>query len=120
MPDVTTGQPPMSPDVARQQQPSPVGQMASKQAAQAGGKQGDPNQQFVQQGLMQIADTMTKIAQVTSQIKPQLMPMLQKIAGGFKEFENQFNQQSQGQGQNPPVGSEPSPQAAEEPAAVGM
>ena len=117
--EVTTGQPPMSPDVARQQQQSPVGQYANKAAAQQGGGQGgDPAMQMVQQKMASIAQMMTEIAQVTVQTKPQLMPILKKIAGGFKEFENQFNQQQQGPGQQQPVGSEPPPEATGEQAAV--
>lgn len=115
----STGRPPLPPDVTQQQ--SPAGQMADRQMAQNGQQGGgDPATQFMNQSMAQIAELMQKMAQALSQTKPQLMPLMQKIAGGFKELETQINQQSQGQGQQPPAGSEPSPAAAENPAAMGM
>jgi hypothetical protein len=121
-----TGAPPTSPEVKQQQQGPELSQMAQKAAAQ-GQKpqqgQGDPTSQFIMQGFQQIAQVMGQMAQGMATKAPQLIDLLTKLAGGFKELETQFQQtMQQGPGNNPQgqPGTEPTQTAAEAPAAMGM
>ncbi len=121
-----TGAPPIPPEVASQQQGSEMSQMAQKAAAQQGQPQpgqGDPTSQFIMQGFQQIAQIMGQMMQGMGTKAPQLIDLMTKLAGGFKEAEKQFQQSmQQGHGNNPQgqPGSEPTQAASEDPAAMGM
>lgn len=102
-----------------------MSQMA--QRAAAGGQGGqppqgqDPTSAFVMQGFQQIAQLMMKMMQAMSTKAPQLVDLMTKLAGGFKEAETQFQQtMQQGQGGQPQPGSEPTQSASEDSGAMGM
>lgn len=120
------GAPPKSPEVAAQQQGSPLGQLAQQAAAQGGPQaqpQGNPTAQFVMQAFQQVADIMGKIGQGLMSTAPQLVDLLKKLAGGFKELETQYQQViQQGSGASPQgqSWSEPTQNASEDSGSVGV
>lgn len=84
-------------------------------------EQGGASKAFVKWALDQIAALMTKIAKIIAVEQPELMPVVTRIAGGFKVLETEFNKTQQGQGAPIPPGSEPTPSAPEDSAtAMGM
>lgn len=121
-----TGAPPLPPEVTAQQQGPALSQMAQQAAMQGGQQQpgqGDPTSQFIMQGFQQVAQIMAKQMQAMTTKAPQLIDLMTKLAGGFREAEKQFQQSmQQGQGNNPQgqPGSEPTQAASEDPAAMGI
>jgi len=114
MPTPQTGTPPLPPSVTAQQQGPALAQYAQGAAAGANPQQQAPSKQFVQQALAQIAESMAKIAKVLSVEQPELMPILQRMAGAGKMLEQEFSKSSQGQGSPTQQGSEPGPGSAPE------
>lgn len=97
--------------------------MAQRAASQGGGQapgQGDPTVQFIMMQFQEISQRMMKMMQGMATKAPQLVDLMTKLAGGFKEVEQQFQQSmQQGQGAQPAQpGSEPTQQSSEDPSAV--
>lgn len=79
--------PPVPPAVAAQQGPPPIRQFA--QGAQAPATQGDSGQDpnaYLSQLVDQVGQTLTKIAQVTGQTKPELVPILKQAVQAMVMF----------------------------------
>lgn len=96
---------PLPPDVAGQM--PPMGQFAGQaQQAFGGGQGADPMQAdpmgFATEALNQIADTLGKMAQIVLQTRPELAPLVQKMAEAGSQLQSQLTAQpEQGAGQVP-------------------
>lgn len=113
-------QPPVSPEVRRQQQGPALQQYAQGAAAQeAQSKPEDVGKDFVLEGFKQVAQVMEKMAKAISATQPELMPLFLKAVTAMKMVEQGFSKASQGQGAPMAAGSEPG-QSPEGPEAMGM
>lgn len=106
---------PLPPDVAGQM--PPMGQFAgqAQQAFSGPGSQAAPDPAgFASEALNQIADTLGRLAQVILQVRPELSPLVQKMAEAGSMLQSQLTAQpEQGAGQTPtqPEGPQDVPMA---------
>jgi hypothetical protein len=101
-----TGAPPTAPQVARQQSGiSQYGGAAVAQGAagaQPGGGAAQSSTEFIKSRLAQVAQLMSQIAKVLSSTRPELMPVMQKMAGMGQTIEQEVTK-SPDQGGSPSV-----------------
>lgn len=91
-------QPPVPPAVSAQQGGS-QGQPPLQQFAQGAAGQGGPSSdQLMGQYIDQIGQTMTKLAQITVQTKPELTPILKQAIQALAMFAGKVKTAPQGQG----------------------
>ena len=108
--------PPTSPDVLRQQLP-PMAQYAQQGQELLGGASanGQPSaepSEYAKSELDKIAASLMNVAKVIGQTKPELMPLVQKMAEAGSMLSNEL------QAQNPETGAPAGPPSAETPAAA--
>lgn len=107
-------QPPIPPQIAAQQGPPPLQQFA--QGAQGGG-QGQSSDALLSQYIDQVGQGLTKIAGITQQTKPELIPILKQAVQAMAMFAGKIKtsagQQQQGapQGGSQGTGADSSPDA---------
>ena len=108
--------PPVPPQIANQQQPPP----AIRQFAQGGGQQDDPNA-LASNLIDSIAKQYTQLAQVISQTKPELVPILKQSVQALAMLAGKLKTQQQGapQGGDQGTGGQGAPDAGGG-AAMGM
>jgi hypothetical protein len=104
-----TGAPPTAPQVARQQRGvSQYGGAALAQGAPGapdptgGGGAAQSSTEFIKSRLAQVAQLMSQIAKVLSSTRPELMPVMQKMAGMGQTIEQEVTK-SPDQGGSPSV-----------------
>ena len=92
--------PPVPPAVASQQGAPPLQQFAQGAASgQGGGQQMPSSDQLMGQYVDQLGQTMTKLAQITVQTKPELVPILKQAIQALSMFAGKVKTGAQGQGQ---------------------
>ncbi len=99
-------QPPVPPQIAAQQAP-PIRQFA--QGAPGAGSSPDGGQNpdaLLGQLVDEAGKTLTKIAQITSQTKPELVPILKQAVQALVMFAGKIKTGSQGQGGAPQGGNQ--------------
>ncbi len=89
-------QPPVPPAIAAQQGAPPLQQFAQGAAGQA--QQLPPSEQLMSQLLTQIGDSLSKLAQITVQVKPELVPILKQAIQALAMFEGKIKTSPVGQG----------------------
>ena len=96
----------MSPDVMAQQLPQSLASYAPS-AGQASGAPAQPDPMaFANTQLDDMAKSLTNVAQVVGQVRPELMPLIQKIAQAASMLQNEI--QSNGKpGETPAAPAQP-------------
>ena len=95
-------QPPVPPAVSAQQGAPPLQQFAQGAAGQGG----PSTEQLMSQYVDQLGQTMTKLAQITVQTKPELVPILKQAIQALSMFAGKVKT-GQGQGQGQPQAGAP-------------
>lgn len=112
---MTPSMPPVPPNIAAQQQSSPLMQFAQ---GGAGGQMGQPGppppEQLLQSLVDQTGQLLTKIAVITGQLKPELIPILKQAVSALSMFADKIKVNDQGSpdGGSQGDGSDNAPDAA--------
>ena len=106
--------PPVPPNIAAQQQSSPLMQFAQGGAGAQMGQPGPPPpEQLLQSLIDQAGQVLTKIAVITGQIKPELIPILKQAVSALSMFADKIKTDDNGapDGGSQGVGSDIAPNA---------
>lgn len=111
--------PPPSPDVMAQQMP-PMSQYAGQADQMLGagqpGQQADPIE-FAKSKLDGIANDLMTVAKVLGEVKPELMPIVQKMAQAGSQLTSELESGNAPQNEPPPTGT---PAQANGPEGMGL
>lgn len=91
----------MPPSVQRQMQPPPAQQFAGNFRPQEAPQQQFDPMALLNQMLTDVAGTLAKVAQVLQEVKPELMPILQKILQGGAMLQKEIVGSQGDAGQDP-------------------